>query len=224
VHIQPTKLTLKKLHQKYPLLPRTSMSIMNLRKGLAQCPWRLNIPYQSWTLKTQLSVLMVCFLFPKLEMSLLMFANIIDPVAMFGPNLPQEYIKLIPHPHSPDPTVKIIAVNASHSHSNHPVYMPQPELRPWAPFKTLADFEYTETAILGLLPKWIINKQLNGFNSNWAERSWLTIKNFTEMEKVLSKARKYFVQVSRDQLFSPSLMSHPIIPVQKRCCHCKLRG
>ena len=77
--------------------------------------------------------------------------------------------------------------------------MPQPEPRPWAPFQNLADFEYTETAVLGLLPKWIVNKQLAGLNSNWAEGSRLTIKNFTDMDKVLSKARKYFVQVSRNQ-------------------------
>lgn len=84
--------------------------------------------------------------------------------------------------------------------------MPQPEPRPWAPFENLADFEYTETAVLGLLPKWIINKQLAGLNSNWAEGSRLTIKNFTDMDKVLSKARKYFVQVSENLLLSPSLI------------------
>lgn len=119
---------------------------------------------------------------------------------MFGPNLPQEYIKIIPHPHSPNSTIKIIALSTSNSvaHSEHTNYIPRPEPRPWAPFENLADFEYTETAILGLLPKWIVNKQLAGFNSNWAEGSKLTIKNFTEMDKVLSKARKYFVQASKN--------------------------
>ena len=85
--------------------------------------------------------------------------------------------------------------------------MPQPQPLPWAPFEKLADFEYTETAILGLLPKWLVNKQLAGINSNWAEGSRLTIKNFTEMEKVLSKARKYFVQVSKNPLLN-SLLIH----------------
>jgi hypothetical protein len=128
---------------------------------------------------------------------------------MFGPHLPQEYIKIIPHPHSPIPTTKIIALSTSNSasHSECPTYyMPQPEPCPWAPFENLSDFEYAETAVLGLLPKWIVDKQLVGFNSNWAERSRLTIKNFAEMEKVLSKARKYFVQVSRNQLLSPLLI------------------
>ncbi|EDR01414.1 uncharacterized protein LACBIDRAFT_333279 [Laccaria bicolor S238N-H82] len=119
---------------------------------------------------------------------------------MYGPHLPQEYIKIIPHPHSWDPTTKIIALNHANpvSHSECPTYMPQPEPHPWAPFKNLGDFEYTETAIMGLLPKWIINKQLAGLNSNWAEGSHLTIKNFTEMDNVLSKACKYFVQFKHD--------------------------
>lgn len=72
--------------------------------------------------------------------------------------------------------------------------------QPWAPFKNLADFEYTETAVLGLLPKWLVDKQLAGFNSNWAiEGSRLTIKNYADMDKALLKARKYFVQVSQNQ-------------------------
>jgi hypothetical protein len=110
---------------------------------------------------------------------------IADPVVMFGPHLPQEYIKIIPHPHSPSPTTQIIALSAMNPdcHSNHSNHMPRSEPHPWAPFKNLADFEYTETAILGLLPKWIIDKQLGGINSNWAEGSRLTIKNSTEMEK-----------------------------------------
>jgi hypothetical protein len=76
--------------------------------------------------------------------------------------------------------------------------MPQPELHlsPWAPFENLADFEYTETAVMGLLPKWIVDKQLAGINSSWTEGSKLTIKNFAAMEERLSKARKHFVQVS----------------------------
>jgi len=132
-----------------------------------------------------------------------------EPVVMFGPHLPWEYIKIIPHPHSPILTTKIIALSTSNSafHSEClTYYMPLPEPHPWAPFENLSDFEYTETAILGLLPKWIVDKQLAGFNSNWAEGSQLTIKNFTEMEKVLSKARKYFVQVGRNQLLHSLLI------------------
>ena len=118
----------------------------------------------------------------------------------FGPHLPREYIKIIPHPHSPDPTTRIITLNNSESKSASqlasPVYIPQPELHPWAPFENLADFEYTETAIKGLLPKWIVDKQLAGINSSWADGSRLTIKSFAAMDERLTRARKHFVQVS----------------------------
>jgi hypothetical protein len=67
--------------------------------------------------------------------------------------------------------------------------------QPWAPFETLADFEYTETAIQGLLSKTLVNKQLAGLNSTWAVGSRLSIKNYSDMEKVLAKARSHTVQV-----------------------------
>ena len=126
---------------------------------------------------------MVCSL--PLKYLLLIFTwNFTEPAVTFRPYLPLEYIKIIPNP-----STKIIVLNAWNPacQSLYPTYMPQPEPCPWAPFENLADFEYTEMAILGLLPKWIVNKQLTGFNSNWADRSHLTIKNFMEMDIVLSK-------------------------------------
>jgi hypothetical protein len=133
---------------------------------------------------------------------------------VYGPHLPKEYIKIIPHPHSSIPATKIIALSTSNSECL--TYKPQLEPCAWAPFETLADFEYTETAILGLLPKWIIDKQLAGFNSKWAEGSRLTIKTFAEMDKVLTKARKYFVQVSGNQLVPVHFLFIPIFLISSR--------
>jgi hypothetical protein len=119
-------------------------------------------------------------------------------IGVEGPNLPDEYIKVIPHPHSLDPTPMIIPLTLSPSPSLNasvPVFQPRSDPWPWAPFQTLADFEYTETAIHGLLSKKLINKQLAGLNSTWAVGSKLSIKNYTDMEKVLTKARKHTVQV-----------------------------
>ena len=115
-----------------------------------------------------------------------------------GPNLPDEFIKVIPHSHSPDPTPTIIPLTLSPSlsiNASGPVFQPQFDPWPWAPFQTLADFEYTETAIQGLLSKALINKQLAGINSRWAAGSKLSIKNYNDMEKALAKARKHTVQV-----------------------------
>ena len=115
-----------------------------------------------------------------------------------GPNLPNEFIKVIPHPHSLDPTPTIIPLTLSPSLSidaSGPIFQPRSDPWPWAPFQTLADFEYTETAIQGLLSKALINKQLAGINSRWAIGSTLSIKNYNDMEKALAKARKHIVQV-----------------------------
>ena len=68
--------------------------------------------------------------------------------------------------------------------------------RPWAPFLSLADFEYTETAVNGLLSKKTIDKQLSGFNSRWAIGSHLSIQNSKDMEAALAMACEYIVKVS----------------------------
>ncbi|KAJ3488350.1 hypothetical protein NLJ89_g11626 [Agrocybe chaxingu] len=71
-------------------------------------------------------------------------------------------------------------------------------LHPWAPFCTLSDFEYTETAVTGLLSKKVVSKQLKGINSTWAVGSHLTIKNYKDMAAALTKARMYIVQFKRE--------------------------
>jgi hypothetical protein len=75
-------------------------------------------------------------------------------------------------------------------------FVPNHTSRPWAPFKTLADFEYTETAVKGLLSKDLVNKQLAGFNEGWSiGGSRLTIHNYKDMQRSLAKAREYGIQV-----------------------------
>lgn len=113
-----------------------------------------------------------------------------------GPNLPDEFIKIIPHPHSLDPAPTIIPFTLSPAlNASGPIFQPWSSPWPWAPFRTLADFEYTETAIQGLLSKALVNKQLAGINSRWAVGSNLSIKNYNDMEKALTQARKHTVQV-----------------------------
>ena len=71
------------------------------------------------------------------------------------------------------------------------------ESRPWAPFNTLADFEYTETAVKGLLSEDLVNRQLAGFNERWSiGGSHLTLRSYKDMQESLAKAREYGVQVS----------------------------
>lgn len=72
--------------------------------------------------------------------------------------------------------------------------------RPWAPFVNLADFEYTETAVNGLLSKKIVDRQLAGFNSTWAIGSHLSIRNSKDMEASLAMACNYIVKVSHESM------------------------
>jgi hypothetical protein len=123
------------------------------------------------------------------------------PLTFHGPSLPDSYIKIIPHPHSLVLTPVIIPLsfstmlNASTSlHTQKHEYIPHLVDRPWAPFLTLEDFEYTETAVTGLLSKDLVNKQLSGFNSQWEiGGSCLTLHSYNDM--ALQQARRYVVQV-----------------------------
>ena len=75
-------------------------------------------------------------------------------------------------------------------------YIPQPENQPWAPFRTLEDFEVTELAITCLMPKTGIAKLLAGVTGKWSNgTSPVTLKKYSDMDMVLYKARKYVVQV-----------------------------
>ena len=109
---------------------------------------------------------------------------------------------IIPHPHSVDTSTTIIPLTSNDtSHSSQfevPTnFVPAPQSRPWAPFRTLADFEYTETAVKGLLSEELVNKQLAGFNDGWSiGGSRLTIHTYKDMQNSLAKAREYGVQVS----------------------------
>jgi hypothetical protein len=70
-----------------------------------------------------------------------------------------------------------------------------PPLKPWAPFRTLSDFEYAESAVTGCLPKKIVNLQLRGMAKGWAEKSNITFKNHDDMMESLRAAREYGIKV-----------------------------
>ena len=90
-----------------------------------------------------------------------------------------------------------ISLSSSQASQVAETYFPAHESRPWAPFRTLADFEYTETAVKGLLSKDLVDKQLAGFNGRWSiGGSHLTLRTYKDMQDSLAKAREYGVQVS----------------------------
>ncbi|KAJ7599598.1 hypothetical protein C8J56DRAFT_1011188 [Mycena floridula] len=109
-----------------------------------------------------------------------------------GPRLPDLYVKVVPHPHSPEfPTVT--PLTGTNSNPALSEYDPKKSEQPWAPFRSMADFEFTESAIQGLLSKKLVDKMLTGIHGSWsAHKSTLSIHNHSEMEAVLVSARQYF--------------------------------
>lgn len=74
--------------------------------------------------------------------------------------------------------------------------------KPWAPFRTRADFEFVEEGVTQCLSEGTINKLLEGFHGRWAKKSKLTLHNYVEYKTSLSAARKFSVQVPFTQLLT----------------------
>jgi hypothetical protein len=108
------------------------------------------------------------------------------------------YIKIVHHPHSGSKEPDIIPLQGDHiqAFEDHPS-VPQAMLKPWAPFRSRADFEYIETAVQGLLNEDIVNKQLYGLHNGWAEKSSITLRSYADVERSLAAARQYGIGASR---------------------------
>ncbi|KIM88694.1 hypothetical protein PILCRDRAFT_2888 [Piloderma croceum F 1598] len=104
--------------------------------------------------------------------------------------LPAMYIKIEPHPHSLESKTRIIPLDgtasAMTSADSTPANIPHLTTRPWVPFRNHADFEYTETAVEGLLSKKLIDCQLAGISGSWSKNgSHLTLCSWADMERSL---------------------------------------
>jgi hypothetical protein len=123
----------------------------------------------------------------------------LDDSAQHGPYLPEVFLKITPHPKSVNQESLIIPLvgnSTSPAKDGATPYIPQPQERPWAPFRTLEDFEVTETAIASLMPRKVVDKFLAGVTGRWSDgKSPVTVKKYSDMDVALFKARKYVVQV-----------------------------
>ena len=104
---------------------------------------------------------------------------------------PTMYIKILHHPHSGLKEPGIVPLQGDHIRAveDRPS-VPQAMLKPWAPFRSRSDFEYTETAVQGLLNEDVVNKQLYGLHNGWAEKSCITLRSYVDMERSLAAARQ----------------------------------
>jgi hypothetical protein len=123
----------------------------------------------------------------------------LDDSAQNGPYLPEVFLKITPHPKGMNQESLIIPLagnSTSPAKDSATPYIPQPQERPWAPFRTLEDFEVTETAIASLMPRKVVDKFLAGVTGRWSDgKSPVTLKKYSDMDAALFKARKYVVQV-----------------------------
>jgi hypothetical protein len=121
------------------------------------------------------------------------------------------FIKIVSHHHSQltEPTIIPLDISSQMDTSSTSGSAKPPddnrEDRPWAPFRTLADFEYAESVITGGMSKETINLQLHGLRNGWATGSNITFRNYDDMEKSMEAAREYGTRVSH---FSEALIAN----------------
>jgi hypothetical protein len=113
---------------------------------------------------------------------------------------PEMFIKIVSHSHDPSAKPIIISLDTprdlTHVTKSKVPNDTVPNLRPWAPFLTLADFEYAESAVTGHLSRPLVNTQLHGMAGGWAEKTNITFRNYDDMKKSLAAAREFGIKVS----------------------------
>ncbi|THU84437.1 hypothetical protein K435DRAFT_870260 [Dendrothele bispora CBS 962.96] len=71
---------------------------------------------------------------------------------------------------------------------------------PWAPFRSLADFEYTEIAIRSGMAKQTVDSQLRLMHTSWTKRSKITLSGYSDMINTLSSAQGICVRFQNGSL------------------------
>ncbi|CAK5266720.1 unnamed protein product [Mycena citricolor] len=113
------------------------------------------------------------------------------------PRLPLAYIDFIPHPKDVGASREITSL-CDPSPSYHANPSPRSLLdaaSPFAPWRTLSDFEYTETAVKGVSSANIVDAQLKGMTGRWSKQdSDITLRNFREFRRTLTDAHVHGVE------------------------------
>ncbi|KAJ7875714.1 hypothetical protein B0H14DRAFT_2568563 [Mycena olivaceomarginata] len=113
------------------------------------------------------------------------------------------YIETIPHPHNDSAAASYISLDNGVTPGGPPEdpdapskpFVAQPAYKPWAPFRTRADFEYAESVVLPNMERKWVDVQLAGIAGEWSNSpSNITFRNYAHMEKTLAAARTYRVQ------------------------------
>jgi hypothetical protein len=124
-----------------------------------------------------------------------------DVPAPLEPDADSLYIRIKHHPLSgqPDTIVPLDGValpDTSAAAIPSASYAEDQIGRPWAPFRTLADFEAAYICVTGRLSDDLTTHLLND-SRNWSNgESYLTLRSPSDLDKVMEKARRHVPPVS----------------------------
>lgn len=112
------------------------------------------------------------------------------------PPVPQAYIKVVYHPHS-GKAPEIVSLD-SHTPSG-PAVAENTTLddRPWAPFRSRADFEFAESAVNEKLSRKAVDVHLTGMHGSWSrDGSNVSFRDYNDLRYSLDAARDFVTDVS----------------------------
>lgn len=119
-----------------------------------------------------------------------------------GVNHPVSFIEIIHHPQSGQKTSSIISLDSETPVQTDTKSVPNNSLqvsdnaKPWAPFRTRADFEFTRTMITKALDRETIETLLKGFNGRWSTQTDISIRDYQDYQHTLSASRYFGIPVS----------------------------
>ncbi|KIJ28811.1 hypothetical protein M422DRAFT_269862 [Sphaerobolus stellatus SS14] len=118
--------------------------------------------------------------------------------------VPSSYIEIIHHPHSGKRGSTIISLENTEQETPHQslpsCLPPSVSSKPWAPFRTRADFEFVEEMVHEAVRAETVTKLLSGFNGRWAPETYITIQNYADFQDSLAAARHFGVQFEEEEI------------------------
>ncbi|KIJ49009.1 hypothetical protein M422DRAFT_246785 [Sphaerobolus stellatus SS14] len=118
--------------------------------------------------------------------------------------VPSSYIEIIHHPHSGKRGSTIISLKNTEQETPHQslpsCLPPSVSSKPWAPFRTRADFEFVEEMVHEAVRAETVTKLLSGFNGRWAPETYITIQNYADFQDSLAAARHFGVQFEEEEI------------------------
>ncbi|KZV79960.1 hypothetical protein EXIGLDRAFT_817958, partial [Exidia glandulosa HHB12029] len=103
------------------------------------------------------------------------------------------YIKIVYHPHSGrvDDIIRL-DTESSEPTNSVPIGTSPPDERPWAPFRSRADFEFAESAVNEKLSRKTVDTHLKGMHGPWSRSgSNISFQNHDDLRRSLDAARDF---------------------------------